>query len=73
MKKLIENYRKPTPPHARKWGDMALLLIPIIEMQLESMPIAINPMLKWGITTALILFKFYTNTIVDKNIYEGDK
>jgi hypothetical protein len=71
MKKLIENYKKPTPSKWRKIGDIAMFAIPIIELQFQTLPIEIDPTLKWGITTFLILFKAYTNTKVEANIYEG--
>ena len=71
MKKLIANYKKPTPIKWRKIGDIAMFAIPIIELQFQSLPIEIDPILKWGITTFLILFKAYTNTKVEGNIYEG--
>lgn len=71
MRKLIENYKKPTPIKWRKIGDMVLLAIPVLELQLESLPVQINPMLKWSITCFLVLFKLYTNTKVEANHYEG--
>jgi hypothetical protein len=71
MKKLIENYKKPTPSKWRKIGDIAMFAIPIIELQFQTLPIEIDPTLKWGITTVLILFKAYTNTKVEANHYEG--
>ncbi len=70
MKKLIENYKKPTPEIWRKIGDAALISIPIIEAQIAVYPNEIDPIIKWGITTFLILFKVWTNTKIDKNIYE---
>ena len=71
MKHLIENYKKPTPKKWRKIGDFALILIIVLEAQLNAMPI-VNEWAKWGIATALIAFKFWTNTRTDKNIYEGE-
>ncbi len=64
MKKLIENYKKPTPPIWRKIGDYALFSIPILEAQFAMLPddVEISPILKWSITTVLILFKAWTNT-----------
>jgi hypothetical protein len=73
IKKLIKNYQKPTPPMWRKIGDMSLFLIPVVEAQLAMMPESINPWVKWGITTFLVLFKAWTNTRVESNIYEGNK
>ncbi len=70
MKKLIENYKKPTPANWRRIGDLALMSIVIIEGQLAVYPNEIDPLIKWGITTVLILFKAWTNTRIDKNIYE---
>mgnify|MGYP003544433679 CR=1 FL=1 len=71
--KLIENYKKPTPPIWRKYGDIALFLIPVVEAQITMMPESIDPWAKWGITTFLVLFKAWTNTRVDNTIYEGNK
>ncbi len=72
IKKLAEDYKKPTPNWARRIGDLALFLIPVVEAQLAMMPETINPWAKWGITTVLVLFKAYTNTMVDNNIYHGE-
>jgi hypothetical protein len=71
MKKLIENYKKPTPPKWRRIGDIALFAIPIIELQFQTLPIELDPLFKWAVTTFLILFKAYTNTKVEANHYEG--
>ena len=71
MRKFIENYAKPTPKKWRRLGDFAIVAIPVIEAQLALYPMEIHPVLKWGITTILILFKLYTNTKVEANLYEG--
>lgn len=71
MKKLVQNYSKPTPPLWRKLGDFALIAIPVIEAQWTTFPIEVNPLIKWSITTLLILFKLYSNTKVESNHYEG--
>lgn len=68
---MIANYKKPTPPIWRKIGDFSLLIIPVLEAQFALVPETINPWIKWGITTVLILFKVWTNTRVAKNHYEG--
>jgi hypothetical protein len=70
MKKIIENYNKPTPIIWRKWGDLALFLIPVLEAQFNMMPVddsIESQWLKWGITTFLVLFKAYTNTKTDES------
>ena len=71
MKKLIENYGRPTPPFWRKVGDFALFLIPILEAQWLALPeaVSVDPLVKWSITTLLIVFKAWTNTRVDNNHY----
>jgi hypothetical protein len=73
IKKLVKNYQKPVPAVWRKIGDTALFLIPVVEAQIALMPESINPWVKWGITTFLVLFKAWTNTRVESNIYEGNK
>ena len=67
MKKLVENYRKPTPNKWRRIGDAALVLAIAIEPAIQTMPIEdmeVKNWLVWGFSTGLILFKFWTNTRV---------
>lgn len=70
MKNIIENYKKPVPPKWRKIGDFALVALPVLEAQLNTMP-EVNEWYKWSLMTAIILFKLWTNTKVDHNQYEG--
>ena len=65
MKRIIENYGKPTPPEWRKVGDLAMFMIPVIEAQFATMPESDNVQLawfKWAVVTLLVLFKAWTNT-----------
>jgi hypothetical protein len=64
--KIIENYKKPTPPKWRKAGDFALIALPVLEAQLNTMP-DINEWYKWTLMTTIILFKLWTNTQVENN------
>jgi len=65
MRKLIDRYKQPTPKKWRMIGDFAIIVVPVLEIQLNQMP-TVNPWVKWSITTSLILFKFWTNTRVEK-------
>ncbi len=70
MKRIVKNYQQPTPPKWRKIGDMALLLAIAIEPSVQSMPLdnlVIKQWLSWSFTTALIIFKFWTNTRIEQN------
>jgi hypothetical protein len=68
--KIIENYKKPTPPKWRKAGDFALIALPVLEAQLNTMP-DINEWYKWTLMTTIILFKLWTNTQVIKDETEN--
>lgn len=65
IRKLINNCKQPTPPKWRMGGNFALVAIPILEAQLNTIP-TVNEWVKWSITTALILFKLWTNTRISK-------
>lgn len=65
MKKLIDNYKKPTPAKWRKIGDTCLLAAIAVEPMVQSMPLADEAMkawIAWTFSTALILLKFWSNT-----------
>lgn len=65
ISQMVENYKKPTPKKWRDRGDAALLTAIAIEPIIQSMPlsnIVAKEWVVWGFSSALILFKFWTNT-----------
>lgn len=75
MKKIIENYRKETPPAWKRLGDFSLVMIPTIVGIVPTMHISQNAK-DWTVQIAAVLLvgvKFWTGTKVDKTKYEGSK
>jgi hypothetical protein len=65
MKTITKRYAEPVPAKWRKIGDTALLLAIAVEPMVSTIPLQ-NPAIKewvvWIFSTALIVFKFWTNT-----------
>lgn len=70
LKKSWENYKRPTPQKWRKAGDIALLLLLAWQPMVISAPF--DDTVRWfldvGVTTGLVLFKFWTNTNKEESI-----
>lgn len=74
MNDLIEKYRKPTPPGWRNVGDFALVMIPVIMGAAPNLPISASAQ-TWIMQIGAVLMvgiKFWTNTKVNPNVYEGN-
>jgi hypothetical protein len=73
MKKLIENYNKPTPVRWQRIGDFSLLMIPAIMETIHELPIDPAAQL-WSMKVAgllMVVVKFWTKTKVETNRYEN--
>lgn len=65
LNKMISDYPKPVPKRWRQLGDTALVLAIAVEPMIQTIPLQ-NEIQKawisWCFSTALIIFKIYTNT-----------
>lgn len=77
MKKVISDYKKPTPKKHRMIGDFSLVLIPVIMTSIGQAPEGTFTQKQeyWIMTLSTILlvaFKFFTNTYTNEKNNSGN-